>query len=98
MALLKLLKSMFAAPSAEAKAAAPVEYKGFSIEAAPLAEDGKYRVAGYISRDLDGEMRRIQFIRADLLADQDAAITQSTAKARQIIDEQGEALLSKTQL
>ena len=98
MALLKLLKSMFAGPGAEAIVSDPVDYKGFNIEAAPLPEDGKYRVAGYISGELDGEMRRIQFIRADLLADQDAAITQSTTKARQIIDEQGQALLSKAQL
>jgi hypothetical protein len=27
----------------------PVEYNGFNIEAAPINEDGKYRIAGYTS-------------------------------------------------
>lgn len=100
MALGKLFKSLFAG-SAEAKQeppADPVEYNGFTIEAAPINEDGNYRIAGFISADKDGEQKRIQFIRADQIADRQAALDQSVAKARQIIDEQGRKLLDKVQL
>lgn len=76
----------------------PVVYKEFTIEAAPIDEDGKYRTAGYISGELDGEMKRIQFIRADQNASEQMAIDHSIAKARQIIDEQGEKLLQKSLL
>ena len=76
----------------------PVEYKGFKLEAAPINEDGKFRTAGFISGELDGESKRIQFIRADQNADLQAAIDHSLSKARQIVDEQGKSLLTKTHL
>lgn len=76
----------------------PVDYKGFTIEAAPIDEDGKYRTAGYISGELDGEMKRVQFIRADQNASEQLAIDHSITKAQQIIDEQGEKLLQKSLL
>ncbi len=99
MALGKLFKSLLGAPgAAEEKAGEAVEYKGFSIEPAPLDEDGKYRTAGYISGEIDGETRRVQFIRADQNSDRQAAIDHSLSKARQIIDEQGKSLLQKSHL
>jgi hypothetical protein len=76
----------------------PLEYKGFSIEAAPIDEGGKYRTAGYISGEIEGEIKRVQFIRADENVDRQAAIDHSISKARQIIDEQGVSLLHKTHL
>lgn len=99
MALGKLFKSLLGgAGAAQTAPSAPVEYKGFSIEAAPIDEDGKYRTSGYISAEVDGETRRVQFIRADQNSDLQAAIEHSLSKARQIIDEQGKSLLDKTHL
>jgi hypothetical protein len=65
---------------------------------APINEDGKYRTAGFISGEVDGEVKRIQFIRADQNADLQSAIDHSISKAQQIIDEQGVSLLNKTHL
>lgn len=76
----------------------PVDYKGFSIEAAPINEDGKYRTAGYISGEINGEIKRLQFIRADQNSELQQAIDHSISKAQQIIDEQGQGLLNKTHL
>jgi hypothetical protein len=100
MALGNLFKSLFAGSSGESQAQAsdPIDYKGFTIEAAPLDEDGKYRIAGYISGDLNGEIKRVQFIRADQTGDKQGAIDHSITKARQIIDELGTNLLQKSQL
>lgn len=99
MALGKLFKSLLGNPGVAAEGAGdPVEYKEFSIEAAPLDEDGKYRTAGYISGEIDGEIRRVRFIRADQSSDRQAAIEHSLSKARQIIDEQGKSLLEKSHL
>ncbi|MCP4495006.1 MAG: hypothetical protein GY820_48045 [Gammaproteobacteria bacterium] len=77
------------------EAAEPVTYKDFSIEAMPLDEGGKFRTAGYISGELNGEIKRIQFIRADQNTGRQAAIDHSIAKAQQIIDEQGTGLLEQ---
>lgn len=100
MGLGNFFKSVFGGTtgSGQPEPSAPVDYKGFSIEAAPINEDGKYRSAGFISGEVNDEIKRIQFIRADQNADLQAAIDHSIAKAQQIIDEQGESLLSKTHL
>ncbi len=76
----------------------PVEHKGLTIEAAPIEEDGKFRTAGYISGEVDGEIKRVPFIRADQHGDLQAAADHALAKGRQIIDEQGTALLKKDRL
>ena len=100
MALGNFLKSIFSPGSGPAQPTPsdPVEYNGFSIEAAPINEDGKFRTAGYISGEVEGETRRIQFIRADQNVELQQAIDHSVTKAQQIIDEQGASLLDKAQL
>jgi len=76
----------------------PVQYKEFTIQAAPLNTDRRFRTAGYISGEVNGEVKRIQFIRADQNTDLQLAVDHSISKARQIIDEQGKSLLDKTHL
>ena len=97
MALGNFFKSMLGGAGTP-PAAETVEYKGFSIEPAPLDEGGKYRTAGFISGEIDGEVKRVQFIRADQNAEWQAAVDHSVTKAQQIIDEQGSALLTKSHL
>jgi len=76
----------------------PVQYKEFTIQAAPLSTDRRFRTAGYISGEVNGEVKRVHFIRADQNADLQVAIDHSLSKARQIIDEMGPKLLEKSQL
>ena len=99
MGLGKIFKSLlFGAGGGQPEPSEPVTYKGFSIEPAPIHEDGKYRTAGFISGEIDGETRRVRFIRADQSADPGAAASHAISKAQQIIDEQGQGLLRKNQL
>lgn len=100
MALGKFFKSLLggSAGDGQTRPSEPIDYEGFSIEAAPINEDGKYRTAGFISGEIDGETRRIRFIRADQNADLETAVKHSITKAQQIIDEQGKSLLNKTNL
>lgn len=72
-----------------------VEYEGFTIIAAPLKEGSQYKTAGSISREIDGEVKTASFIRADNHADRQSAVTHSEGKARQIIDEQGDAMFAR---
>ena len=99
MSLGKLFKSIFTGAGADQSIAAePESYKDLQIEAEPIYEDGKYRTAGYISGERDGETRRVRFIRADQHGDAQAAIDHAIMKGRQIIDEQGPALLKREYL
>ena len=75
------------APSAE-----PVLYNGFRIVAEPISEGPRFRVAAMIEKGDGAEKRTHRMIRADTLEDRDAAAEVATAKAKQMIDEQGEHL------
>ena len=98
MALGKFFKSLLGGDPVTESQADPVDYKGFTIEAAPINEGGKFRTAGYICGELNGEPKRIQFIRADQCNTSDEAVELAIFKGQQIIDQQGEKLLEKTHL
>jgi hypothetical protein len=76
----------------------PMKYKEFTIQAAPLNTDRRFRTAGYISGEFNGEVKRVHFLRADQNVDLQVAIDHSLSKARQIIDEMGPKLLEKSRL
>ena len=94
----KLFRSLTGGHQDSGPVADPVEYRGYTIEAEPINEGGQFRTAGFISRQQDGEIKRVQFIRADQHSDVQSAIDHSLSKGRQIIDEQGESLLDKSRL
>jgi hypothetical protein len=75
-----------------AKVSDPVEYKGFTIRAAPYKNNGGYQTAGVIECERDGVRKEHRFIRADSYASYDDAVTFTLNKARQIIDLQGERM------
>ncbi len=74
------------------EATASEDYKGYAISAAPKRDGSQWLTAGSISKDLDGETKTHDFIRADRHSDKDSATTFSLTKARQIIDEQGDTV------
>ena len=71
---------------APAQALAAEEYKGFLVTPTPIREGGQFRIAARIEKD----GRRHELIRADMMGSLDDAVALSLAKARQMIDEQGE--------
>lgn len=78
-------------PEAVAEA---VDYKGFRIRPAPYPSKGQFQTAGVIEKDFGVETKEHRFVRAETHASKDDAATFSIAKARQIIDEQGDRLFS----
>lgn len=83
------LKALFADATKEAaQPVAAVAYKGFDIQPEPMAENGQFRVQGWISRD--GQMHH--FVRADLLPSHDLCVQETLRKARVLIDQQGSEL------
>ncbi len=75
-------------------ASEPVSYEGFAIFPEPIAEGGQHRVAARIEKDIDGETKVHRLIRADTISDHQAAVDASTAKAKQLIDEQGDRIFN----
>jgi hypothetical protein len=75
-----------------AKTEEPIDYKGYSLVAAPMADGGQFRVAGSISKDVGGEVKTHTFIRADVFADRDAAVQETIRKAQLIVDQSGDMI------
>jgi hypothetical protein len=89
MSLLSRLFGSKPAPEAE-----PEIYKEFAIFAEPAKESGGYRIRARIEKEIDGQTKTHVLIRADTIADLEKACEASSAKAKQIIDEQGDRLFS----
>lgn len=67
-------------------------YKEFRIFPTLVSESGGYRISARIEKDVDGETLIHTLIRADTIASHDDAIEATIAKAKQIIDEQGDRI------
>lgn len=70
----------------------PVSYKGFEIFPDLMPEGSKYRLSARIEKIIDGERKTHIVIRADVFESRDQAESFSIAKAKQVIDEQGERI------
>jgi len=75
-------------------AAESFDYQGFIVQPAPLKEVSGWRVAGYIRKEIDGELREHEFVRADVISTAEEAVATTAAKARRVIDEQGEQIFA----
>ena len=89
MALKDLLSRLF---GGGAVAAEPVEYNGYRIRPAPYPRRGQYQTCGIIEKEVAGERKEHRFVRAETHPSRETAIAFSIAKAKQIIDEQGERI------
>jgi hypothetical protein len=70
----------------------PVEYKGYRIRPAPYRTDGLYQTAGVIEKDEADGVKQHRFVRADTHQTREAAVAFTIAKAKQIIDLQGDRI------
>ena len=94
------LKSLWAslsggsATASRVIAAEPVEYNGYRILPAPYLNNGQYQTAGSIEKETPEGLKEHKFIRADTYVSPDDAITFTIAKAKQIIDQQGDRIFN----
>jgi hypothetical protein len=71
-------------------------YKGFTIRAKLMPVGSEYQLAGQIEKEVDGETKVYDFVRADRFGSKDDVQTHALSKARQIIDEQGNSLFQQS--
>ncbi|CAH0529619.1 HlyU family transcriptional regulator [Vibrio hippocampi] len=65
----------------------PVEYNEFLIYQEAIEEGGQYRVAGRITKDIEGEVKEYRFIRSDVVASKGDANELMLSKAKMFIDQ-----------
>ncbi len=90
--IMKFLRGLGGNKAEQAVKHDAVEYKGFSIVPTPRKAQGGWTTEGIISKPAGDETRSERFIRADMLMSEEDAVDYSVAKAKKIIDEQGERL------
>lgn len=72
--------------------AGTVNYKGYLIRAAPRVRGSEWTTEGMITKQFAGSAKEHYLIRVDIHGDKDEAITFCIARAKQIIDEQGDRM------
>jgi hypothetical protein len=90
--LSRLFGSSSSSSSSSAPAPEPEIYKDFRIFVEPIREGSRYRIAARIEKEADGEARSHHLIRADTCDDADLARELTLQKAKQLIDEVGDAI------
>ena len=88
----KLLKRLFTGAANAPEPFETLDYGGYRIRPAPIREGELWRVAAEISREIDGATRTHRLVRADTLPDRQAAADAAVAKARLVVDQQGDRM------
>ncbi len=95
---MSILKFLFGGKSetqdAKPKLLGEDDYKGFIISAIEMKSGSEYQLFGRIEKEINGEIKVKEFIRADKLSSIEEARKFTHKKGRQIIDEQGEELFN----
>ena len=85
-------KNLFGGGAAEPIQSPGETYKGYTIRATPGRVGSEYQLSGTIEKDIGGELKTYTFVRADRMSSLDDVTSMALAKARQIIDEQGDGI------
>ncbi len=87
-----LFKKLFKGQRAAPAPAQPETYNDYKIFPEPAKEPGGFRIGARIEKQIAGETRSHLMIRADTYGAKDTAVEASLAKARQLIDQQGDRI------
>ncbi len=70
----------------------PIDYEGYTIFPEPMKDGSRWRIAARIEKGFGEETKVHQLIRADTFEDRESAATESLAKAKIMIDQQGDRI------
>ena len=89
---MSILSRLFGGSSGSKTEAEPESFQDFAIYAEPERAEGSYRIAARIEKDIGGELKSHRMIRADTCNSLDEARELSIAKAKMLIEQQGETI------
>lgn len=76
------------------KPAVSVDYNGYQITPAPMKDGTQFRLAGTITKEIDGAEKSHLLIRADTFPSKESAEAATLLKAQRVIDEQGDGIFA----
>ncbi|MCK0150707.1 HlyU family transcriptional regulator [Marivita sp. S6314] len=89
---MSFLKKLFGGGGGSTPSTPAEVHDGFTIFAEPLKDGGTWRIAARIEKEIDGEVKTHQMTRADTLQSHEEAVKATLAKAKMLIDQQGETI------
>ena len=89
---MSLLSRLFGGSSDSKSNVEPVPFQDFSIFVEPERADGGYRISARIEKEIGGEVKTHRMIRADTCNSIDEARDLTLAKAKVLIEQQGESI------
>ena len=89
---MSLLSRLFGRSDSDADREPAEVHEGFAIKPCPIREGTQWRVSAQITKEIDGVLKTHVLVRADTDSDHDNAVQISLRKAKQVIDEQGDAI------
>ena len=89
---MSLLSRLFGGSSGSKSNVEPASFQDFSIFVEPERTDGGYRIAAGIEKEIGGEVKTHRMIRADTCNSLDEASDLTLAKAKILIEQQGESI------
>lgn len=89
---MSFLKKLFGGGGGSAPSAPAEAHNGFTIFAEPVKDAGAWRLAARIEKEIGGEIKMHQMMRADTLQSHEDAVKASLNKAKMLIDQQGESI------
>ena len=88
---MSLLSKLFGGGSSKSRVE-PELYNDYRIYPEPKSEQGGFRIGARIEKDIDGETKTHQMIRADKCQSAEEAASHSLLKAKMLIDQQGDLI------
>ncbi len=70
------------------------EFNGHKIYAEPVKDNGQWRLAGRITKEVDGATKEHKFVRADVFSSREDAVSLAFKKGELIIQQMGKSLFS----
>lgn len=89
---MSFFKKLFGGGGGEPPATPPEMHDGFAIHVEPIKDGGTWRIAARIEKEIDGEVKSHQMVRADTLQSLEEANKATLAKAKMLIDQQGASI------
>ncbi len=87
-----LFSRLFGSSTATEPTVEPVEYKSFLIYPNSEPDGSQFRIAGKLTKEINGELKEHRFIRSDVISSKANADELVVSKAKVLIDQLGDSL------
>jgi len=89
---MSLFGRIFGGKKDTAQSAPSEDYGGYRIIPEPIKEGQVWRLSARIEKEIDGEVKSHKIIRADTISSHEDVVAASIAKAKQLVDDQGDRM------